>query len=175
MNDPRDSTDGSDGDEPRITVVPLTAEDVLRTNFVLYNSGFSYRLGSNVEPEKPEDLVLKNVYTPDEVRETSRDLIEEFPYEESLVEQSALWVRAFAGFHFFYDANHRTGISTLRAMMEESEGVEPFEPFVDFKNRTVAALDASKEERRWITRDEMYKKDALYGVWRKYFEEVLGQ
>jgi hypothetical protein len=84
-------------------------------------------------------------------------------------------VRAFAGLHFFYDANHRTGIATLRAMMEERGVVENFKPFGDFEPRTVAALDASKEERRRITRDEIYEKDSLYEVWRSYFEDVLVQ
>lgn len=169
------TTDNSKDRGARIEEVPVTPEDVLETNFSLYNSGYAYRIGRNVEPETPDDLVLKNVYTPEEVRDISADIIEKFPEEEPLTVQSALWVRAFAGLHFFYDANHRTGIATLRAMMEENEIVECFEPFGDFKPRTVAALDASKEERRWITRDEIYEKDALYEVWKEYFEDVLFQ
>ena len=162
-------------DGARIKEGPVTPEDVLETNLSLYNSGYAYRIGRNVEPETPGDLVLKNVYTPDDVRNISAEIIENFPKEEPLTVQSALWVRAFAGLHFFYDANHRTGIATLRAMMDESGVVECFEPFKNFEPRTIAALDASKEDRRWITRDKIYERDALYEVWRSYFEDVLVQ
>lgn len=59
--------------------------------------------------------------------------------------------------------------------MEENGIMEVFKPFEGFELRTIAALDASKEERRWITRNEIYEKDALYDVWKKYFEDVLAQ
>jgi len=169
-----DESENADNDA-RIKEVPLSPDDILETNFAIYNSGYAYRIGRNIEPETPEDLILKNAYTPDDVRDISADIIEKFPEEEPVAVQSALWVRAFAGLHFFYDGNHRTGIATLRAMMEESGVLETFKPFEDFKPRTIAALDASKEERRWITRKEVYEKDSLYEVWRKYFEYVLVQ
>lgn len=41
-------------------------------------------------------------------------VLDDFPTNEPLVEQCALWMHAVVGKHFFPDANHRTAIALLR-------------------------------------------------------------
>jgi hypothetical protein len=46
-----------------------------------------------------------------------RRVIDEFPICEPLVQQCGHWVRAICGKHFFPDANHRTAMASLNALI----------------------------------------------------------
>jgi hypothetical protein len=45
-------------------------------------------------------------------------VIDEFPIYEPLVQQCGHWVRAICGKHFFPDANHRTAMASLNALLK---------------------------------------------------------
>jgi len=94
-------------------------------------------------------------------------IIDGFPTDKPLVEQSALWMHAIVGVHFFPDVNHQTGMKTLRAMMDDNR-IEPFEPFGEVQDITMDGLRRSKEEPRNVSVDmgNYYEKDSLYAVWR---------
>lgn len=101
-----------------------------------------------------------------------RRVLDEFPTDEPLVEQCALWMHAVVGKHFFPDANHRTAIALLRRLLREN-GIDPGQWSIE---RTERARDESHEVRREISRvrlDTLYERDELYEVWRRYFEDVL--
>lgn len=99
-------------------------------------------------------------------------VLDEFPIDESLVEQCALWMHAVVGKHFFPDANHRTAIVLLRQLLRDN-GIDPGEWPIE---RTKEARRESHEVRRVIPPirlDTLYERDELYEVWKRYFEEVL--
>jgi len=99
-------------------------------------------------------------------------VLNEFPTDRPLPEQCALWVHALVGKHFFPDANHRTAIVTLRELLRDN-GIEPGEWPTE---RVKEVRDESHDVRREIPPvhlDELYEEDELYGVWLRFFREVL--
>ncbi|WP_255194091.1 Fic family protein [Natronobeatus ordinarius] len=99
-------------------------------------------------------------------------VLDGFPTDEPLVEQCALWMHAVVGKHFFPDANHRTAIVLLRQLLRDN-GIDPGEWPIE---RTKEARRESHEVCREIPPvrlDALYERDELYGVWKRYFEEVL--
>lgn len=101
-----------------------------------------------------------------------RRVLDDFPTDEPLVDQCALWMHAVVGKHFFPDANHRTAVALLRRLLREN-GIEPGDWSIE---RTEQARDESHAVRRELppTRlDTLYERDALFEVWRQYFEDVL--
>ncbi|MCH7660526.1 MAG: hypothetical protein IH933_08030 [Euryarchaeota archaeon] len=101
-----------------------------------------------------------------------RRVLDEFPADEPLVDQCALWMHAVVGRHFFPDANHRTAIALLRRLLREN-GIDPGDWSTE---RTKAARDESHEVRGKLPQirfDTMFERDALYDLWERYFEDVL--
>ncbi|MDZ7688745.1 MAG: hypothetical protein U5J64_08510 [Halobacteriales archaeon] len=155
----------------RITEVNLDVDDVIRTNMEFFRDD---------DAEYEDAHAYTHLDTRRRIklgkgkRKDMSKVIEDFPTEEALASQSALWMRAMVGLHFFPDANHRTAMATLRGMMKDN-GIEPFRPFVEVKERSVEVLGVSKELRRGTDVDmsNYYEKDRLYEVWLEYFEEVV--
>lgn len=166
----------TDGGGPRITDVTVDVDSVIAVNMEI----FKMAQEENSEHEYEDAMAFTKLDTRRKIeldkgdRHDLKRIIDNFPTDEPLVEQSALWMHAIAGVHFFPDANHRTGMNTLRVMMEDN-GIEIFEPFGDIEERTHTALDASKKVRRSLDVDmgSYYEKDTLYEVWRRYFDDVL--
>lgn len=100
-----------------------------------------------------------------------RKLFYRFPFNEDVLEQCALWMHAMTGKHFFPDANHRTGIMTLRKILRENN----YRPTNWPTLRTQAAIQRSKETRRSLSVNlgNLYEKDPLYEIWELYFYDVL--
>lgn len=101
-------------------------------------------------------------------------VVREFPRFEPLVPQCAHWVRAIVGLHFFPDANHRTAVSTLAAVLREQdylspESTWPFE-WIDI------AVTRSKLLRGYhcdVRFDTLWERDELYYHWERYFKYNL--
>lgn len=184
MTDPRDTSDESstDGGERRITadgvpddpMVPVDlnvsiAEDPSQVYEGVRVSRMSMRI--------TRSRVIDPRYSLDEVVALIGEFFDEFPTDVPLVEQSARWVRFFAGFHLFQDANHRTGMNTLEVAMLES-GPENTPPVIDgreHEEETKVARKKSKRVRdvREISSSRIFEDDRLYHVWYDYFDDVL--
>lgn len=101
-----------------------------------------------------------------------RRLLREFPIDEPLVDQCAHWMHAVVGKHFFRDANHRTAMFVLRRLLRANE-IE----LGNWPEQRVA--EASRESHRVryeiesVRVDSLYRRDELFEVWRRFFEEVL--
>jgi hypothetical protein len=98
-------------------------------------------------------------------------IMREFPTHEPLPQQCAHWLRAMAGLHFFPDANHRTAMNTLsvlyRTLIDEQ---------LPIGNNIERVVLESKIARAILTNvrfDTLWKRDALYQVWHRYFRFVL--
>jgi len=96
-------------------------------------------------------------------------VLREFPFWERRCRQCAHWMRAFAGLHFFPDANHRTAMGTLYAVLDANDltpvGDWPFE-WVD------VAVVRSKLLRGYhcdVRFDTLWERDELYHHWLRYF------
>lgn len=101
-----------------------------------------------------------------------RRITREFPTDEPLREQCALWMHALVGKHFFPDANHRTAMALLRRLLAEN-GVVYSAWAID---RIREARDDSHRVRREIDSvrlDSLYRRDELYDVWLSFFEDEL--
>lgn len=99
-------------------------------------------------------------------------VLEEFPTDESLLDQCALWMHAVVGKHFFPDANHRTAIALLRRLLR-SNGIDPGEWSIERTERARAESNRVRQEMPPIGLDTLYERDELFRVWRRYFEDVL--
>lgn len=101
-----------------------------------------------------------------------RRVLREFPRDEPLRQQCALWIHALAGKHFFPDANHRTAVATLRKLLSEN-GILYESWSID---RLETVRDRSHEVRQEIEdvrMDSIYRRDRLYEAWLEFFEEEL--
>lgn len=99
-------------------------------------------------------------------------VMEEFPYDDPLTEQCAHWVRAIIGLHFFPDANHRTAMAILNALLQLN-GLDRIEWE---GKRYQTAIFKSKLIRRLVIDvrfDNLWCKDELYTLWHRYFTYVL--
>lgn len=122
----------------------------------------------------------------EEAREITTTLIEDFPMDESVVVQAALWQRALVMLHLFNDANHRTGLSSLRDLLEHND-VETFgDPLREgLREKNEKTIETSKEKRNWEKftngksiediKENPYEKDSVFGVWVYYFSQVLDE
>ena len=147
---------------PHLTKINLTPNDVVNTNLTFLS-------------DSEYDVVETKLKTRKRIKRESEDdlqrAIDEFPYDEPLHDQCAYWMHAFAGKHFFPDANHRTALATLRATLREN-GIE-----VDNipRKKTVETIKESKRIRRNLDIDmgSLYNEDEMYELWKDYFEEVV--
>jgi len=172
----------------RITEVPLDENSLISINIALYLAEDQvYPEFEDVDleeatDEKLADAVVDGRYSISEVREISGELVDRFPTDESLTVQAALWERAVAGLHLFRDANHRTGLRSLREILS-ANGIEMYgDPLGDElreKNEKVIELSKKVRQRERTTEgkdyrgQEMYEKDELFGIWLSYFNGVL--
>ena len=98
--------------------------------------------------------------------------LDEFPTDEPLIDQCALWMHAVAGKHFFPDANHRTAIALLRRLLR-SNGIDPGEWSIERTERAREESSRVRHDVPPIGLERVYERDDLYRVWRRYFEDVL--
>lgn len=96
-----------------------------------------------------------------------------FPRDVPLIDQCAFWMRAFTGYHFFPDANHRTAIALLRNRLLDRGfriGNWPTQ-------RTQDAIWESKYHRLnrgcFYQLDSLYERDKHFYSWWFYFVDVL--
>jgi hypothetical protein len=178
--DPYDPTDEfvSDGGERRIREIEGDAEDIPEVNFGIFRSSKDYDLpaSKDISLGGPSTRsVVNRPYTLGQVVSLMSEFFERFPRDEPLLVQSAFWMRWFAGMHFFEDANHRTGMSSLRTTMR-TNGTEPPPKLDDVGDKAYGVLDDSKEVRDYceVSEENMFEKDDLYEVWKGYFDDVLG-
>ncbi|WP_382274581.1 hypothetical protein [Halovivax cerinus] len=98
-------------------------------------------------------------------------LIREFPTNEPLPQQCAHWLRAIAGLHFFPDANHRTGMSSLAVLYETATGDRL--PVGQQIERVVLESKLARHLLSDTRFDTLWKRDPLYDIWHRYFQFVL--
>jgi len=180
MFDPYDPTDefATDGGGRRIHKIEGDAEDIPEVNFGIYRSQNDYDLPASKDMSMGGvsiRSIVNRPYTLGQVVRLMSAFFESFPRDEGLLVQSAFWMRWFAGMHFFEDANHRTGMSSLRTTMR-TNGIEPPPKLEDVGDKAYGVLDDSKEVRDYceVSVESMFEKDDLYDVWVGYFDDVLG-
>lgn len=177
-----------DGGEKQITEVPLNRDSLISINIALYvskNQEYAGRKEIDIEEASSEELakaVVDERYTISEVRDLSEEVINRFPLGESLTVQAALWQRAIVGLHLFRDGNHRTGLRSLRDILEMN-GIETYKKPLkrELRERSEKTMKLSRgvrlrekfSEGKTYTGEEMYEKDELFGIWISYFSEVL--
>jgi prophage maintenance system killer protein len=96
-------------------------------------------------------------------------IIREFPSDIPLVSQCAHWMRAFAGLHWFPDANHRTGMTLLEIILDQN-GLDSDPLPGSYRNRVVLRskiirlvhIDST-------TLRDLWKRDIYYEHWYEYF------
>lgn len=145
----------------KITKISITPGDIIQTNRDFLNS----------EDQEYDTLygILKTRKQINRVSESDiQRVIGEFPYNEDLIDQCALWIHALVGKHFFPDANHRTAIATLRSILDENN----INIWKIKNNEIKDVISKSKTERRKlsISIDKIYQRDNLFSVWKEYFE-----
>lgn len=99
-------------------------------------------------------------------------LFDDFPENNPLEEQCALWVHAVAGKHYFPDANHRTAVATLRELLSQN-GLKEYVVWPG--DSLIEATRQSKEVRQEvsISLDTLYRRDVLFEHWLRYFETTV--
>ena len=154
-------------DGPRITdVSELGPENFKRRNQAFLDGEAQYDVFDHQNREELRDRIW-SVRNGDLQR-----VLDDFPTDESLVDQCALWMHAVVGKHFFPDANHRTAIALLRRLLR-GNGIEPAEWPVPRTRQAREESQRVREELPPIRLDGLYERDALFEVWRNYFEDVL--
>lgn len=98
-------------------------------------------------------------------------IMREFPTREPLPQQCAHWIRAIAGLHFFPDANHRTAMNTLSVLYRTLTDEQL--PIGDNIERVVLESKIARVLLTNVRFDTLWKRDALYHVWHRYFRFVL--
>ena len=100
-------------------------------------------------------------------------VIDEFPIHEPLVQQCGHWVRAICGKHFFPDANHRTAMASLNALLRRNSIQVPQQWPGREIGRTVLK---SKFIRNFVVDvrfDNLWKRDELYWLWHRHFRNLF--
>jgi hypothetical protein len=181
MFNPYDPTDefASDGGERRISDDDIPEDPMIPVDMNVSIAEDKSQIYEGVQVSRMSMKVTRSrviypEYDLSEVEQLIREFFERFPTDVSLVEQSALWVRFFAGFHFFQDANHRTGINTLEVALFQSDIDSPFTG-ERYDERTRVAREKSKDVRDVgsVDKSQMFEKDELYKVWGDYFDDVF--
>lgn len=143
----------------------LDGETIKQLNFdIIENSAQEYGW-VNGSPEKTKQKI-HNVADTDLHR-----LMREFPTHEPLPQQCAHWLRAIAGLHFFPDANHRTAMNSLSVIYNTLTD-EALPIGTDIK-RVVLESKIARHLLADIRFDTLWKRDALYDVWHRYFRLLL--
>lgn len=144
----------------------LDAETIKQFNMELYES-------PNQQYGLVDDSPAKTVRRIENVKESRLDrLLEEFPTNEHLCEQCAHWARAISGKHFFPDANHRTAMASLSALLDLNEIPISNWPGRDIE-RTVLKAKFARIFLVDVRFDTLWKRDELFQVWHRHFRNLL--
>lgn len=161
-------SESTDSDTPRIT--DLSAIDP--ENFKYRNTKFL--ADQELRYDNPQGKSFTQ-QRDDIWRVRNSDLntvFEEFPTDQPLPEQCALWMHAVVGKHFFEDANHRTAMVLLRKLLRDNEidiGQWPTDRVREVRDQSHAV----RQEIPPVHLDTLFEKDELYRVWLQFFNDVL--
>ncbi|MFB6282897.1 MAG: hypothetical protein ABEK59_03055 [Halobacteria archaeon] len=98
-----------------------------------------------------------------------KQIIDGFPTNEDLPQQSAYWMTALIGNHFFPDANLRTSFNTLEYLYKTNDIIIP-----DWETEDIPGKDTEKIPSLNIDMSNFDSKETeLYKMWLNYFEKVL--
>ncbi|EMA42892.1 hypothetical protein C448_10462 [Halococcus morrhuae DSM 1307] len=145
----------------------IDAETIKRFNYAFYsNSRDRYGL-VNCSSETTERRISN-------VKDFQLDrVMREFPTDEPLSQQCAHWVRAISGKHFFPDANHRTAMGSLAALLQlNGIDIPPAWPGRHI-DRTVLK---SKFVRNFVVDvrfDNLWRRDEQYILWHRHFTALF--
>ncbi|MFC6823461.1 hypothetical protein [Halopelagius fulvigenes] len=153
-------------DCPRITDLSAIGP----VNFKLRNTGFLDDTEIEYDGYGSYQATRRNIWSTR--NHNLRRVLREFPLDEPLPDQCAHWMHAVVGRHFFPDANHRTAFFMLRRILSEN-GVEPGEWPTEKIEDVTRESHRVRGEMEQITMDIIYRKDELFEVWRRFFEDVL--
>ncbi|AOW80737.1 hypothetical protein HTSR_1565 [Halodesulfurarchaeum formicicum] len=143
----------------------LDGETIIAVNFDIIDDSAEEYGWIQDSPEKTRHKI-GNVSETDLNR-----IMREFPTHEPIPQQSAHWVRAIAGLHFFPDANHRTAMNTLSVLYRTL--MDGPLPIGDNIGRVVLESKIARVLLTDVRFDTLWKRDALYQVWHRYFRRVL--
>lgn len=160
-------------DLPRIIDIPLSPETIKwRNTQFLIDDDHPYEMGFQ---ESRQELRRKIWNTRNH---NLRRIMREFPRDEPLREQCALWTHALIGKHFFPDANHRTAIATLRRVLKGNEIT--YEGWSSerlrqtrIKSHEVRHDIETRDDIKDVRMDTLYRRDELYDVWFRFFKDEL--
>lgn len=143
----------------------LDAEDIIYQNVQFLENSENYgRIRGDIRKTRDR---INNVREGDLQR-----VMDEFPRNEPLVAQCAHWVRAFSGLHFFPDANHRTAMASLSALLE-LHGID----YPNWSEQGIRrAVVKSKLVRLLLVDvrfDNLWVKDEHYRLWHRFFRNCL--
>ncbi|WP_263020631.1 hypothetical protein [Natronobiforma cellulositropha] len=96
-------------------------------------------------------------------------VMREFPRRDPVVQQCAHWVRTISGKHFFPDANHRTAIGTLRAILELNDVPIPDRWPGEYIDHTILQAKFVRTFVVDVRFDTLWCRDELYHVWHRHF------
>lgn len=100
-------------------------------------------------------------------------VLDEFPRYEPLPQQCAHWVRTLSGKHFFPDANHRTAVASLNALLRLNDIEIPTE----WPGRHIGrAVLKSKFVRTFVVDirfDNLWSRDEHYQLWHRHFANLF--
>ncbi|WP_132058115.1 hypothetical protein [Halorussus amylolyticus] len=155
-------------DDDRITDVDgIDAETIIAFNFERYEDEVDqYGLVQN-----SRRITKRRIGNVSE-RDVDR-VLREFPRQEPLVQQCAHWVRAISGLHFFPDANHRTAMGSLRALLYLNDISAPDEWPGHEINRTILKAKFIRNFVVDVRFDTLWEKDELYHLWHRHFRNLF--
>lgn len=143
----------------------LDPEDIIYQNIQFLENSENYgKIRGSVQKTRDR---INNVREGDIQR-----IMDEFPRNEPLVTQCAHWVRAFSGLHFFPDANHRTAMASLSALLD-LHGIEYPEWSEEGIKRTVVKSKLIRILLVDIRFDNLWVKDEHYRLWHRFFRNCL--
>lgn len=162
-----DAANPGEGFKRLIDLSALTPEDFKFRNTKFLTSESRYDLREHERQADVRNAIWR-------VRNNDiRRALRRFPRDVSLIDQCAFWMRAFTGYHFFPDANHRTSIAILRnRLLNRNFDIGKWPT-----PRTQDAIWESKYHRlkkgSFYLLNALYKRDGHFYSWWFYFADVL--
>ena len=153
--------------QPRITdLSALDAEDfkLRNTKFLHGDTEYEQTGNESFEHLRHQIWVTRNG--------DIRRVLYQFPIEWPLEEQCAGWMHAVVGKHFFPDANHRTAVVLLRRLLAEN-GITYAAWSLDRLREARVKSHNIRREIETVRLDTLYRKDELYEVWWRFFDDEL--
>lgn len=144
----------------------IDAETIKQFNYERYQDSDD-RYGLVENSRKKTERRIWNVVDCDLDR-----VMREFPHYEPVVQQCAHWVRAMTGKHFFPDANHRTAMGSLRAIIELNEIEPPRWPGREL-GRIILKAKFIRNFVVDVRFDNLWQKDELYHLWHRHFRNLF--